>query len=56
MNPGTDFTGVTDVGQGFVDELLRVWPTAHPGKTVIPVNVDNPAVDFMIKRGLPAAN
>ena len=21
-----DFTGVTDVGQGFVDELLRVWP------------------------------
>jgi STAS-like domain of unknown function (DUF4325) len=46
-----DFTGVTDVGQGFVDELLRVWPTAHPGKTVIPINM-NAAVDFMIQRGL----
>jgi hypothetical protein len=47
-----DFTGVTDVGQGFVDELLRVWPAAHPGKTVIPTNM-NEAVEFMIKRGLP---
>jgi hypothetical protein len=46
-----DFTGVTDVGQGFVDELLRVWPEAHPGKAVIPTNI-NPAVDFMIQRGL----
>src|SRR5258708_3748341 len=46
-----DFTGVTDVGQGFVDELLRVWPAAHPGKTVIPTNT-NEAVEFMIQRGL----
>jgi hypothetical protein len=46
-----DFAGVTDVGQGFVDELLRVWPAAHPGKTVIPANM-NPAVEFMIQRGL----
>jgi hypothetical protein len=36
---------------GFVDELLRVWPGAHPGKEVIPTNT-NAAVDFMIKRGL----
>jgi excisionase family DNA binding protein len=49
-----DFTGVADVGQGFIDELLRVWPAAHPGKAVIPANA-NPAVDFMIKRGLPGA-
>ena len=47
-----DFTGVTDVGQGFVDELLRVWPAAHPGKTVIPTKM-NEAVEFMVKRGLP---
>jgi anti-sigma regulatory factor (Ser/Thr protein kinase) len=47
-----DFTGVADVGQGFVDELLRVWPRAHPGKAVIPTNM-NAAVDFMIRRGLP---
>ena len=46
-----DFTGVTDVGQGFVDELLRVWPAAHPGKRVIPTNM-NEAVEFMIQRGL----
>ncbi len=44
-----DFAGVTDVGQGFVDELLRVWPATHPGKTVIPVNM-NAAVEFMVKR------
>ena len=47
-----DFNGVTDVGQGFVDELLRVWPTSHPGKRVIPVNMSE-AVEFMVRRGLP---
>jgi hypothetical protein len=46
-----DFAGVTDVGQGFVDELLRVWPAAHPGKSVILTNT-NPAVEFMVRRGL----
>ena len=46
-----DFTGVSDVGQGFVDELLRVWPDSHPDKTVIPANM-NPAVEFMVRRGL----
>lgn len=49
-----DFAGVIDVGQGFVDELLRVWPEAHPDKTVIPTNM-NRAVEFMIQRGLPRA-
>lgn len=46
-----DFTGVTDVGQGFVDELLRVWPAAHPDKAVVPINM-NAAVEFMVRRGL----
>jgi hypothetical protein len=46
-----DFAGVADVGQGFVDDLLRVWPRAHPGKVVIPTNM-NPAVEFMVQRGL----
>lgn len=46
-----DFAGITDVGQGFVDELLRVWPASHPGKTVVPTNM-NPAVQFMVQRGL----
>ena len=50
-----DFTGVSDVGQGFVDELLRVWPQAHPNKTIIPANM-NPAVEFMVQRGLARVN
>lgn len=49
-----DFTGVSDVGQGFVDELVRVWPAAHPGKNVVPVNMA-PAVEFMVRRGLPSS-
>jgi anti-sigma regulatory factor (Ser/Thr protein kinase) len=44
-----DFNGVTDVGQGFIDELLRVWPDTHPGKTVVPLNM-NAAVRFMVDR------
>jgi anti-sigma regulatory factor (Ser/Thr protein kinase) len=49
-----DFAGVDDVGQGFVDELLRVWPATHPGKTVTSINM-NPAVEFMVRRGLARA-
>lgn len=46
-----DFAGVEDVGQGFVDELLRVWPQEHPRKRINPINM-NQAVEFMIRRGL----
>jgi excisionase family DNA binding protein len=46
-----DFTSVSDVGQGFVDEILRVWPHDHPGKNVIPTNM-NSAIEFMVQRGL----
>jgi len=46
-----DFTGVEAVGQGFVDELFRVWPLEHPHTTLTPVNM-NEAVDFMVTRGL----
>jgi uncharacterized protein DUF4325 len=44
-----DFAGVEDVGQGFVDELLRVWPQENPGKTINPLNM-NEAVEFMVRR------
>ena len=47
-----DFKDVVEVGQGFVDEMLRVWPETHPGQKVIPLNM-NEAVEFMVKRGLP---
>ncbi len=50
-----DFKDVVEVGQGFVDEMLRVWPALHPGQKVIPLNM-NEAVEFMVKRGLPRHN
>jgi anti-sigma regulatory factor (Ser/Thr protein kinase) len=46
-----DFSGVDSVGQGFVDEMLRVWPREHPGTTLIPTGM-NPAVEFMVRRGI----
>ena len=47
-----DFTGVEEVGQGFVDEVLRVWPNQHPETVVKPVGMTGP-VEFMVRRGLP---
>ncbi|MFC3688854.1 STAS-like domain-containing protein [Aquipuribacter hungaricus] len=49
-----DFTGVEEVGQGFVDEVLRVWPRKHEGTLVTPVGMTGP-VEFMVRRGLPSA-
>jgi len=46
-----DFAGVADVGQGFVDEVLRVWPSQHPGTKLKPINM-NEAVEFMVNRAL----
>ncbi|HVS10531.1 MAG TPA: DUF4325 domain-containing protein [Planctomycetota bacterium] len=47
-----DFRGVEGVGQGFVDEVFRVWARDHPEVTLIPVEM-NAAVEFMVRRGLP---
>jgi excisionase family DNA binding protein len=47
-----DFRGVQEVGQGFVDEVFRVWPRLHPEVTVRPVNMVGP-VEAMVRRGLP---
>lgn len=47
-----DFAGVADVGQGFVDEVFRIWPAQHPSSRTVPVNM-NEAVAFMVERGLP---
>ncbi len=48
-----DFTGVEEVGQGFVDEALPVWPAQNPNTVVEPVGMVGP-VEFMVRRGLPA--
>lgn len=47
-----DFRGVQEVGQGFVDEVFRVWPSQHPDVTVHPTNMVGP-VEAMVRRGLP---
>ncbi len=44
-----DFTGVTMIGQGFADELFRVWHRAHPS-VVLQVQGADPAVALMINR------
>lgn len=46
-----DFAGVERLGQGFVDEFFRVWALKHETVSLEPVNM-NPAVEFMVRRGL----
>lgn len=48
-----DFAGVKEVGQGFADELFRVFQNRHP-KIVLEVTNANSAVDFMIRRARSA--
>lgn len=44
-----DFSGVSGVGQGFVDELFRVWQRGHPTIELTTINM-SPAVRLMINR------
>jgi excisionase family DNA binding protein len=46
-----DFDKVESVGQGFVDEIFRVWQNDNPGKKIVPLNM-NTEVEFMVKRGM----
>jgi anti-sigma regulatory factor (Ser/Thr protein kinase)/biotin operon repressor len=43
-----DFSGVTSIGQGFADEIFRVFARAHPGVILKRVNVP-PAIDAVIR-------
>lgn len=42
-----DFSGVDRIGQGFADELFRVWANEHPGTELVPINA-NPAIASLI--------
>ena len=44
-----DFSGVESIGQGFADEIFRVWKANHPGIAVEAKNANENA-RFMIKR------
>lgn len=50
-----DFTGAEEMGQGFVDEVFRVWPAQHSRTTVVPLGMAGP-VEFMVHSGLPPAS
>jgi anti-sigma regulatory factor (Ser/Thr protein kinase) len=50
-----DFSGVETVGQGFCDEIFRVFARQHPEMTLEPVGM-NDAVAFMVARARAAAD
>ena len=47
-----DFKRIQAIGQGFVDQVFRVYQQQRPDLTLRYINA-NPEVEFMIKRGLP---
>lgn len=48
-----DFEGISTVGQGFVDEVFRVFQSKHPKMKIGYTNASDD-VKFMIERSLPA--
>ena len=48
-----DFEGVDLVGQGFADEVFRVWARQHPEVLLVPTGMNEP-VAFMIERAIRA--
>ena len=46
-----DFAGVESIGQGFADEVFRVWKTSHPTTMFTSKNA-NADVQFMIGRSI----
>jgi hypothetical protein len=44
-----DFKGIQMVGQGFADEVFRVYQNENPDKEIRYINA-NDDVDFMLKR------
>jgi anti-sigma regulatory factor (Ser/Thr protein kinase) len=44
-----DFGGIDEVGQGFVDELFRVWALDHPETRLVPINM-SPVVERVVGR------
>jgi hypothetical protein len=48
-----DFSGVEEVGQGFADEIFRVWARAHPEVKLDAVSMSEP-VAFLVRRAQSA--
>jgi anti-sigma regulatory factor (Ser/Thr protein kinase) len=50
-----DFTGVDIVGQGFADEVFRIWARENPDVNLVPTEMSDP-VAFMVERALRGAS
>jgi len=50
-----DFGGVDLVGQGFADEVFRVWARQHSEVALIPIAMSAP-VAFMVERAIRGAS
>jgi len=50
-----DFAGVDQIGQGFADEVFRVWRRAHPEVRISTINTE-PAVGWMVARAQRAVS
>ena len=48
-----DFAGIKTIGQGFADEVFRVWQSQHPDIKIIPKNMLQ-NVQFMVKHVVPS--
>lgn len=48
------FQGVDLVGQGFADEVFRVWAREHPETKLVPIEM-NGSVEFMVERAIRRA-
>lgn len=46
-----DFKGVKGIGQGFADEIFRVFKSNYPAIKIEPINMKKP-LEFMVKRAL----
>ena len=46
-----DFENVDNIGQGFADEVFRVFKNKNPDITIVPVNM-NEEMEFMINRAM----
>ena len=44
-----DFENIETIGQGFADEIFRVFKNKHPEISIISINA-NEEIEFMIKR------
>jgi len=50
-----DFKGVDIVGQGFADEVFRIWAREHPEVNLVPTEMSDP-VAFMVERALKGSS